>query len=423
VDEKELKQLTEKIDHKFETLGSEITKGKADVDGLIKSLDAIRADLKGVADKAYVEKMQEHLDAQEAKINELELKRGDLMPVEEQINKFFETETFKKAKNQKGVAGSFTIKATITTSNSFTQTNSPIIQYDREPGLVVDPRNPFILTQLIPTSFTSSDNIDWVERSAETDSSAAVAEAATFSAGDVSWTSYKLPVEKIGEYAVCSREKLEDTDFVRSEIMEVLGYHIPNKREYYMWNGTGASNQLSGFLGSATYNAPKAFALPSGVNPVAGANEYDVLAAAILQIELGANSTNSQSSLVAGYMPTAIIVNPVNWYNMTRLKDTTNQYLVGMDGVMRVNGVPVYKSTRIAAGTYLVGDFNQAKRYTRRAIEVRMWDQNSTDPIYDLVTFTASGRDCLRVGHSTTGRRNYAFVTGTFAAGIVLVAG
>jgi len=135
-----------------------------------------------------------------------------------------------------------------------------------------------------------------------------------------------------------------------------------------------------------------------------------------LKVELGANSATA-----VGYMPNAVIVHPVDYYNMTRLKDTRNQYLVGMDGIMRVNGVPIYKSTRITAGTYLVGDFSQGKIYMRRNTEIKMWEQNDTDPIADLVTFTVSNRAALKIAHATTGLKRYAFTTGTFEAGIALL--
>jgi len=412
MDEEKLKQLTDGINKSVDDLNSSIEKQQETLDTYEKSIEEIRESLKNVADKEYTEKIQTQLDSVEDKIDKLAIETGDAQPVEKQIDEFFKTELYKNASKEAGHEGTFRVKATITTSNSFTETNAPIVAHMREPGITVDPRNPFILTQLFAKGTTSSDAIDWVERSDETVGTTAVAEAGTFGASDVSWTSYTVPVKKIGGYAKVSREKLEDTDFVRGEIMEALGYQAPHMLEYYLWNGSGSSNQIYGILGSGTYNQAPTFSLPTGVAAVTSPNEYDVLAAAILMVELGANSATA-----IGFNPNAIIVHPTDWFNMTRLKDTTNQYLVGMDGIMRVNGVPVYKSNRITAGTYLVGDFTKGKIYMRRNTEIRMWEQNDTDPIADLVTFTVSNRAALKIAHATTGLNRRAFVTGTFTAG------
>lgn len=412
-EEKEIQELTKRINTKFDELDKYVEKSDADVDKAVKGLDEIREELKKHADKEFVKKQEEYVNGLEKRINTLEEKGSESVPLVKQLDNFFETDVYKKACKEAGHEGTFSLKAdTITTSNSFTETNSPIVPYMREPGVAVDPRNPFILTQLFARGMTNSDAVDWVERSAETVGTTATAEAGTFGQSDLSWTSYAVAVRKIGGYIKVSREKLEDTDFIRGEIMEALGYQAPHMLEYYLWNGTGSSNQIYGILGSGTYNQAPTFALPSGVEPVTDANEYDVLAAAILQVELGANTATS-----VGFMPNAIIVNPVDWYNMTRLKDDNNQYLVGMDGIMRVSGVPVYKSTRVTAGSYLLGDFSKGKVYMRRNTQIRMWEQNDTDPIADLVTFTVSNRAALKIGHSTTGVNRRAFVTGTFAAG------
>ena len=54
----------------------------------------------------------------------------------------------------------------------------------------------------------------------------------------------------------------------------------------------------------------------------------------------------------------------------------------------------------------------------RRNTQIQMWEQNDTDPIADLVTFTVSNRAALKIAHATTGVNRRAFVTGTFTNGI-----
>jgi len=413
MDEKELNLLREGIDKKFDDF-TKLIEAKADTDKMVEIQEGLRADLSKCADKEYSEKMQEQLDKHEAKIADQAMTGNKLVKCEEeQIDEKLKGDNWDSFKSNKNRGVSFEVKATISTANSFTETNSKIIPAQRDSIIGIDPRRPFALTNLVSKGVVNqSDYVDWVERTAETTGTAVKAEAATYGASDISWTSYKLAVEKIADYIVVTREKLSDTDFVRSEIMDVLNYNNPHYLENQLWNGTGAANQLWGILGAGagTYNTAKTFAKPSGVNAIsASVNEYDVLKAAILQVSLG-DTTNTKAT---GFIADAIFVHPSDFYNMTSLKDSNNQYLMGLDGVMRVNGVPIYQTQRITAGTYLVGDTKAAKLYMRQNTQIELWDQNSTDPIKGQVTITATSRACFVIKHVNT----FAFVTGTFAAG------
>jgi len=416
----EAKVITDQLNEKLDNL-NKLVEDKAGADDLIKIQEEIKEGLSKCADKEYATKMQEHLDKIEGEVTKLAeqgASKGETR--EEQMEKVFKSDRYKSAKKSKGYPVDFEVKAsTLTTSNSFTETNSKIIPAQRDPIIGIDPRNPLILTQLVSKGFIDkSDYIDWFERTGETDGSTGVAEAGAYGQSDASFTSYKIPVQKIGDYIVVAREKLEDTDWMQGQIMELLNYHVPNKLEYSMWNDDGSSNTQFGILGASTFNAAKTFAKPSGVEAVTAATKVDVLAAAILQISLGSNTSNVNTSLAAGFMANGIVLNPADYYNMSRAKDSNNRPLFDLNGVMRVNGVPIYQSTRVSAGTYVVGDFSRAKLYMRRNMTINVWDQNSTNAIYDLVTITASNRACFAIKNVDL----FAFVTGTFAAGIEALA-
>ena len=53
-------------------------------------------------------------------------------------------------------------------------------------------------------------------------------------------------------------------------------------------------------------------------------------------------------------------------------------------------------SNLITAGQVLVGDFTKVTLYIKRGIEIKIWDQDSTDPEYDLKTITASVRAAVK---------------------------
>jgi len=417
----EVKQLTDDLNKRFDDL-NELTEKKADADKLVKMQDDFRKDLSRLADehksdKEYAEKMQEHLDELEGKIADAVAKKDKSLSVDDQWDAFFESDSFNNFKTEKSKMGQFDLKAdTITSSNSFTEANSKIIPSQRDPLIGIDPRRPVMLMNMFRQGVVGkSDYVDWVERTAETTGTKNTAEGAVFGDSDIEWTSYKIPVEKISDYIVVAREKLEDTDFIRSEVMDVLQYNIPHKVDTDLFDGDGTNNVMYGLLGGGSYNAAKTLsALPSRVDAVTGANIIDALRVAALKVQLG-NTSNSKAT---GFVPTAHIINPVDLFNVLSLKESTNESALKMRGVtidtngmIRIFGVPVLTSQRIDAGSFLTGDFNQGKLYTRRGINIQLWDQNSNDPIYDQVTFTATWRGCLVIKNVNT----YAFATGTFA--------
>lgn len=420
---KELQVLTDGLNKSVDDLTNLVDK-KADADKLIKLQDEIKASIEKLADKEYAEKMQKQVDKLEDDIANITAQKDRETGIDGQFEKFWKSDNFKSFKANKGTSQTMQLKAsTLTTSNSFTETNSKIIQAQRDPLIGIDPRRPVLLGQLFrPGVVGMSDYVDWIERTSETTGTKNTAEGAVFGQSDISWTSYKIPVEKISDYIVCSREKLEDTDWIQSEIMDVLQFNIPHKLDNDLFTGDGTSNAMYGVIGGGTYNNAKTFAKPTGVEVVTAANNVNVLAAAALQVELG-NTSNTKAT---GFTVTAHIVNPVDWFNMLMYKEADSQSALkhnGLtqdnNGMLRIFGVPVLKTQRITAGSFLTGDFNQGKLYTRRAVEIKMWDQNSSDPIYDQVTFTATMRGCLVIKNVNT----YAFVTGTFANGVTALLG
>jgi len=88
----------------------------------------------------------------------------------------------------------------------------------------------------------------------------------------------------------------------------------------------------------------------------------------------------------------------------------------GANGTV-IRGIRVIPSMYMTAGKFLVGDFTQAKVWVSRSLTINMWDQNDTDPIYDLVTFTASHRLAFGVGAT----KAYAFVYGSFDTALAAI--
>ena len=409
MDEEKLDKLAKDINTKIEGLEKKIDE-KADPDQLADEKNKIEEQLGKLANKEDVETLQEHINKVEEKINDLAMnQQQNLDTVESQIDKFLNTEDYKKIAKERSI-GRVLGKSEheliiqrkaneITASNSLTETNAPIPPVMTIPGAEAAPRRPILLYDLFSKGVTQSDQISWVERTSETSGAAMTAEGGAFGQSYGGWTSYTLPVRKISNFIKVGRETLEDVDFIRSEINSLLTYHIPNLRETQLLSGDGTSNNLTGVTASGK---AKAFSI-SDAEGVSDVTEYDCLVAMLTQIALG----NTSDSMATGFTANGILMNPVDILNMRLKKDANNNYVIPpfIQG-LNIEGARVYPSQRITAGYVLAGDFTKGKIYTRRNMEIKMWEQNDTDPIYDYITFTATERLVLKISAIEA----YAFV-------------
>lgn len=119
----------------------------------------------------------------------------------------------------------------------------------------------------------------------------------------------------------------------------------------------------------------------------------------------------TQIRKVNGY-PTAVWVSPIGRQELVINKDYENAYsypiALGDDGVLRVDGVPVYTSNSFVDGEFLVGDFNtdSVTLHQRQSWVVKYSDEHANNFIDNLVTFLIEGRVVVAV------RKPYNFVKG-----------
>src|SRR5690606_15481179 len=91
-------------------------------------------------------------------------------------------------------------------------------------------------------------------------------------------------------------------------------------------------------------------------------------------------------------------------------KDSTGHYIF-QSGNMNVAGVPVFESTAMTEGSFLIGDFRMgAEIKEREGVTLNYYAQDENNVKLGLITVGISERIGLPVYH------NGAFVSGTFAA-------
>lgn len=190
-----------------------------------------------------------------------------------------------------------------------------------------------------------------------------------------------LPLSKIAAYIKETDEILYDEPFLASEVQNSLIYQI-GKVE----NSTviGAIANTSG-IGAAEYDA--------------AANE--TLADGVLAAILGIKADSA-------YDASVVFVNPSDLYKLMSAKDQNGQYIgggyfTGAYGNGQYNmptsiwGVPVFASSEITAGEALVAAREAVKIWKKGGIDVRLFEQNEDDAIYNRVTLVGEERLAVAV--------------------------
>ena len=268
------------------------------------------------------------------------------------------------------------------------------------PGIFQAPyRKPF-LRDIVNNLDTGSNVVFWIEEDTRTDGSSFKAEATIYGQGEKHFTQYSIPVERVAEYMKISDEMITDIPYVESVLRKNLLNDLTLKIDSEILTGSGTPPHLKGWDQYITaYAAPTAMALN-----VVAPNYIDLLMAASAQVE---------DSL---HDPNYIVLNPVDAKLLKMQKNQDGSMinspnLVIVGGIAYIDGVPVISNKGVTQGTFYVVDSTKSNFAMRKEIEIRLWDQNSTDPIYGLKTITA----VARCAHWIAAVDATAFVSGSLS--------
>jgi len=407
-------KFSEKLNKSLEGIEKGLEK-KVDAEILDERVTEIKDIIEGLPKNEAIQKHQEHLDTIETELKKMKESRGNVVKTRHQeLKEVFESDDFKNInKGKKDI--NFELKANniteaLTVTDDSTNTTR-VIQEAREPGIVAPPRPRLTTWDLVNKATTSSRLIQYVERTSETDGADMIGtDGASGSQSDAAWTAKSVGLTAISSYGKIHRDMLEDFGAVEAEINEILNFNLAAKRNNQILTGTGAANQLKGLIYSSDPWA-KAFDAPSSFEgAIDKANMYDALSIAITQVMLGANT-----DYATGFMPTAIVLNPVDARMLKLQKNENGNYMFPyfpMGGGTAIEGIPIIEDAYMTVGTFLVGDFTRANARIRRGIELRVWESNEDDALNNLVTITATHR----LGFFVKSHHQYAFVYGTFSA-------
>jgi len=279
-------------------------------------------------------------------------------------------------------SSAFEIKADMTVAADFT---GDVIPPQRIPGYKYNPTTYQNIRTLIPIGSTNSDVVRYVKESGYNNAAAPAAEGATLAQSDFDMTATDANVRKIGTYLRISDEMLHDTPQISSYLSARVPAKLMEVEDDQILDGSGVAPNLNGLV-----TASQDFDLSAGgqfYHAVESANEFDVLVAAINQVQLN------------NFRPDYILLNPTDFHKILLLKSTTNNYLKDQvyQGLQpNFLGVPIAINNEVTAGTFLVGNFGQAAQlWVRDNVAIEFFTEDGTNVRDGFVTVRVQERVAL----------------------------
>lgn len=241
-------------------------------------------------------------------------------------------------------------KATITTA---TGQNGPT----RQPGYrseLLDEGLSFL--DLITTGSTDASYIEYAQIVSETDNAAVVAEGELKPLSDVTTDLAEAKAFTYADGFDITNQTLADDGALAAYMEQRIRYHVRNVVVDQLLNGTGAGTAPQGILGTTGVQA-QAF----------DTDVITTLARALAKVE------------AVQADPQAIVMNPADVWTL-RLHKNGDVWGLGnplQQGLTPTPfGVPVVSSTRVAAGTALVGNFKSVHFLEREPLSVVAFNQH-----------------------------------------------
>lgn len=208
---------------------------------------------------------------------------------------------------------------------------------------------------------------------------AVTAENAKKTQNSTGFTHKTLALSKIAAYIKETDEIVADAPFLASEVQNSLLYHIGLVEDATLISAVaGTSGILAGTYGAGSGSVASTFAdgLLYAIKAVKSASAYDA---------------------------SAVIINPADMFTLQTAKDSNLQYIGGgyftgaygngqYQPINAIWGVPVFESNAVNAGEALVVAKQAVKVWVKGGIDVKLYEQNEDDALYNRVTLLAEER-------------------------------
>jgi HK97 family phage major capsid protein len=346
---------------------------------LKKEAEALRLEVKEVNEKfdAFKKEMGKKKPGAEAPIG-FHKAFGDLL--EEKYD------SIKEVRKGKGFADEMSMK-TVGTMTTTANLTAGVVVTSYQPGMAMLPFPKVNFTDLVKTVSSATGSYTIYSQDGEGEGSISEqtvpADPKTQIDFDVKGTVYTA--NYIAGYVRIAKQMLQDLPFLQSYLPQML------MRKFLKTESTILQAQL---VTKAT-----AYSASTGIPYIA-------------------QMINAQAQLEANdFTATAFVVSPADWATLLQYRATgSGQYtypgslVVSPNGVLMLNGVPVYKASFMTTGQYWVGDWDYASKIVADGLKVEFFEQDSDNVQKNLITVRIESREVLGVDLGS------AFRYGTFVA-------
>jgi HK97 family phage major capsid protein len=373
------------------------------IDAIMKSLEAVEANLKTQSEKAAGEMQTLGKVSADTKaaidtigISQRELADRLLKIEQKQTAPGAEKQEEKSAGDQ--VTGSTNYKAYVDggarTKVHFevknTVTNAIANTYtERRPGLVEGAFRVFTIEDLLTSIPTSSNAIDWVRENVFTNAAAETAEGVAKPQSSITFSPGTMPVSTVAHWIKITKQLAMDNAALAAYINRRMIYGVNLRVENQLVSGNGTAPNINGLTNSGNFT-PHGYTSASltalGLSPT---NRFDLIGKMM------------GDAALADFPADVVILNTADWWTMRLTKDGQGRYLLGDPGssvAPALFGRPVVASNAMTADNVWVGSLSQASTlHNREGVTIALSDADENNFQLNLVTVRAERRLALTV--------------------------
>lgn len=378
--------------------GSITTKQKAAIDTAIAGVqakldekEALRVAMQTAIDeaKATIKVLKDAADLNQPIIDKFVAGKGqDMKPADQTFNaqlekglteKAAEIKAFRKGASKISIQmeGEGKALGDMLFANSFPTADVSITTL--RPGIIELPKRKLHIRQLLSGGSMDSSNFAYVKETAGEGAIAPVAEGVLKPQIDLNLQEVSVPAQYIAGWLRISRKMLDDvrgmTTFLQSRLPELLLRAEDNQ----LLNGDGTGSNLSGITDAGNFTAP------TGTATI----DVEQLVQAVAQLEGYDREANG------------ILLNPADYYQILLNKaaggagtyDLPSALATIQNGQLYIAGIPVFRSTAMAADKFIVGDWVMgANLITREAPRVEIFYEDGINVRENMVTVRVEER-------------------------------
>lgn len=380
--EQKAAQLREAFDAKHNEVKGIAEKALAEA----KSGVAMSETVKELADQALtgMNEAKSRLEAAEQKLAQIEASGGGGgEPAFTAGERLIESEEFKSFAGQARPKGRIVVEVKDISSLTTNAAGSvgTLIESTRVAAPIMVPQRRMTIRSLLASGQTNSNMIEYDREVGFTNSAAMVADGALKPQSEIQFEEADARVRTIAHWMRVNVQTLADAPALRSIIDNRLRYGLAYVEETQLLTGSGVGENLEGLITAAT-----AYAAPGSL---VAASPLEVIRLMILQVAL------------AEYPANGIVMNPIDMAAIELQKDSAGGYLVGQpQGTIdkRLWGLPVVETQAVTVDKALVGAFDLAAQiFDRQDATVELSTEDQDNFVKNKVTIRAEERLALAI--------------------------